>query len=88
MTRETLIRTICLALALLNQVLAIWGISPLPISDDTVELLVSTAATVILAVWSWWKNNSFTHAAIVADELMHEMKSGRAAACRGDGDVE
>lgn len=81
MTKETLIRTICLALALVNQVLAIFGISPIPIADDTIELLVSTAATVIFAVLSWWKNNSFTKEAMIADEMMHQLKDGR-------GDVE
>lgn len=72
---DTLIRTICLLLALVNQVLSIYGISPLPISDETVELMVSTAATVIFAVWSWWKNNSFTQEAIAGDELMRQLKA-------------
>lgn len=78
MTVQTLIRTICLALALINQVLAIRGNSPLPISDETVELFVSTAATVVLSIWSWWKNNSFTSEAIAADEFLRDLKKVKA----------
>lgn len=78
MTVQTLIRTICLALALINQVLAIRGNSPLPISDETVELFVSTAATVVLSIWSWWKNNSFTSEAIAADEFLRDLRKVKA----------
>ena len=78
MTVQTLIRTICLALALINQVLAIFGISPLPIADGDVEMLVSTAATVIFAVIAWWKNNSFTKNAVAADEFLHDLKKVKA----------
>ena len=81
-------RIICLLLALVNQVLVMFGKSPLPIEDEVIEMAVSTIWTIASAAWAWWKNNSFTHAAIVADELMHQMKSGRAEACRGDGDAE
>lgn len=74
MTTGTLIRTIVLALALLNQILAIFGISPLPISDEQVELLVTTIVTIIVAVITWWKNNSFTRKAIEADNYLKNLK--------------
>lgn len=67
----TIARTICLALALLNQILTTIGKSPLPIADETVNVLISTSATVIAAVLAWWKNNSFTKKAIEADEILH-----------------
>ena len=66
-SKGTLIRTIILALALVNQVLAMLDISPLNIADDDIS-------TIIAAVLAWWKNNSFTDAAIKADEFMHELK--------------
>ena len=74
LTPGTIARTICLALALLNQILIAAGKSPLPIQDDTVNVLVSTIATVVASGASWWKNNSFTPQAQEADELMHELK--------------
>lgn len=73
---STIIRTICLALALINQILSSTGRAVLPIADEQVEILVSTGATVIIAVWNWWKNNSFTKPAIAADAYMKSIKAG------------
>lgn len=73
-SKGTLIRTIILALALINQVLAMLGISPLNIADDDISTVISTAWTIIAAVVAWWKNNSFSDAAIRADEFMNRLK--------------
>lgn len=73
---DTIIRTVCLALALVNQVLVMKGHSLLPITDEQVNELITLVATIVTAVWAWWKNNSFTQAAIVADEFMHDIKNG------------
>ena len=69
-TKGTLIRTILLVLALINQILAVFGKSPIPIDDDTVTNLISTAWTVIASLIAWWKNNSFTDKAIKADKVL------------------
>ena len=69
-TKGTLIRTILLVLALINQILAVFGKSPIPIDDDTVTNLISTAWTVIASLIAWWKNNSFTNKAIKADKVL------------------
>ena len=69
-TKGTLIRTILLVFALINQVLAVFGKSPIPIDDDTVTNLISTAWTVIASLIAWWKNNSFTDKAIKADKML------------------
>ena len=73
-TKGTIIRTVILVLALVNQVLAMLGLSPLNIADDDISTVISTAWTIIAAVIAWWKNNSFSDAAIRADKLMHELK--------------
>ena len=73
-TSGTLARTIILALALINQVLSMCGIAVLPIEDAQVETIVTTLWTVIAAVVAWWKNNSFTQAALEGDKLMHTLK--------------
>ena len=69
-TKGTLIRTILLVLALINQILVVFGKSPIPIDDDTVTNLISTVWTVIASLISWWKNNSFTKKAIEADKVL------------------
>lgn len=73
----TIVRTICLVLALANQLLSATGHAVLPIEDEQVEVLVTTIATIGVAVWNWWKNNSFTKPAIAADNYMAKLKSGK-----------
>lgn len=72
----TIARTIILLLALINQCLNMAGVSPLPIEDEQVETIITTAWTVIAAIWAWWKNNSFTQAALAGDALKDEIKAG------------
>lgn len=73
-TSGTIARTIILALALVNQLLSVTGHAVLPIEDAQVETLVSTIWTVVAACVAWWKNNSFTAAAIEADAKRKGMK--------------
>lgn len=72
---DTIARTIVLALALINQMLVVFGKEALPIVEDDVYQIVSLIATTGTSIWAWWKNNSFTQAAITADEEMKTMKS-------------
>lgn len=71
---STIIRTLCLILALINQILSAIGKPLLPIEDSQIETIVTETALVITALWGWWKNNSFTKNAIVADEYLKELK--------------
>ncbi|QOX63657.1 phage holin [Anoxybacterium hadale] len=73
-SKGTVIRTMCLGIALINQMLTITGHSPLPIDDETVNLVVTTTATIVTSLAAWWKNNSFTSAAIQADEMLQQIK--------------
>ena len=71
----TIARTACLALALTNQILSAAGKPVLPIQDDQLESLVTTGLTVAASLAAWWKNNSFTPAAIKADQSMKAFQS-------------
>ena len=66
----TIARTACLALALTNQILSATGHPVLPIEDSQLETLVTTSFTVAASLAAWWKNNSFTPAALIGDEHM------------------
>ena len=74
----TVARTVILALALLNQVLTVAGHSPIPIEDETINTMVSTGWTVIASLFAWWKNNSFTQAALAGDAVKDKIKKGLA----------
>lgn len=68
----SIIRTVILAVALINQLLVSAGYSPLPFENEQIELGLSTAFTVVAAVVAWWKNNNLTRKARQADKLARE----------------
>ncbi len=70
----TVARTLCLVIALVNQVLAVLGRDALPFAEDEVYQLTSLVFTIGTAAAAWWRNNSFTKAAIKADNYMEEVK--------------
>ena len=74
-TAGTIARTACLLLALANQVLSALGKPVLPIESATVEQLVTAGITTVTALMAWWKNNSFTPAALEADKTFDRLKA-------------
>lgn len=72
---DTIARTIILALALINQALAIAGKDTISFANSDIYQLVSLIWTIGASVAAWWKNNSFTAAARKADELKDELKA-------------
>ena len=73
-SKETLVRTFVLVIALINSVLTMLGKNPLPFSENEIYQAISAICTVAASLWTWWKNNSFTDAAIKADEYMDALK--------------
>ena len=71
----TIARTAVLALALINQILSALGKPVLPIESQTVEQLVTAGITTVAALVAWWKNNSFTPAALQADQTYDKLKA-------------
>ena len=74
-TAGTIARTACLLLALANQVLSALGKPVLPIESETVQQLVTAGITTVTALVAWWKNNSFTPAALEADKTFDRLKA-------------
>ena len=70
----TIIRLIVMVVSMVNMLLTVNGKNPLPWSEDEMYVGLSQLAAVLAAVWSWWKNNSFTEEAIEADEYMEELR--------------
>ena len=75
MSKGTIVRTAVLIFALVNQILSIANVNPLPFTNEEFEEGFSMLLTVIAALWSWWKNNSFTKNAIEADNYLQELKN-------------
>lgn len=72
---DTIARTIILALALINQILSVSGHPVIPIADETIEMTVSYIVTVVVTIWTYWKNNSWTQAALAGDQAKDEVKA-------------
>ena len=68
----TIGRTVCLALALINQFLILFGKGTIPFAEDDIYQFVSMLFTAVTTVVAWWKNNSFTKEAIEADMMLKE----------------
>ena len=76
---DTIARTVVLMITLLNLVLGLLGKTALKIDESVIYEACSVGAVIIAAVMSWWKNNSFTQAALKADEVMKSEKALKAA---------
>ena len=71
----TVARTAVLGLALANQILSACGKPLLPIDSEQLEQWVTAGITTAAALWAWWENNSFTQAALAADEVYEKQKN-------------
>ncbi len=73
-TKGTIIRTIMLALVIINMILKKLGFDVLNIEEDTVTGFVSALLEIAIIVVSFWKNNSFSENARKADEYLGELR--------------
>ncbi|MGN0078674.1 MAG: phage holin [Coriobacteriales bacterium] len=71
-SRGTIARTVVLFVALINQIIVIFGGDALPFDDMQVYEAVSTLLTAGAAIVAWWKNNSYSQQAILNDLAMHK----------------
>lgn len=72
--KQAILRLIVLVVLLINQTLITLGWSPLPFSEEQIYEGVSSAALVVTAVYTWWKNNSVTKEANEADKYLKQLK--------------
>ena len=68
----SIVRTIVFILAWVNQFLATKNISPIPVDEVTFSSIITGA----VSLWTWWKNNNFSHAAQKGQQKLHEVKAG------------
>ena len=56
----TVARFVLLALALVNQTLAMTGHSLIPVDEEGVQQFISLAFMGVTSLWAYWKNNDVT----------------------------
>lgn len=61
-------------IGIFNMWLVSKGYNPIPFSEEEVGQAIVAVATVITAVWAWWKNNNITKQAQIAQDHLDRMK--------------
>lgn len=72
--QQAIIRLVVLVILLVNQTLILFGWNPLPYNEEKIYEVVSSVATVAVALWAWWKNNNVTEQARKAQEYLDNLK--------------
>ena len=72
--KEAIIRLVVLLVLLLNNALLLIGKNPLPWSEEEIYLGVSTVATFLVTLWTYWKNNNITKEAQVSQAYLKDLK--------------
>lgn len=80
-TKGTIIRTIMLAIVLINYVLQRLGIDVIRISENQITDAIETLISIAVIVVAWWENNNFSDKAKKADAFLKLLQSG-------DGQIE
>lgn len=75
MKKATIVRTVLFALVLLNFGLKQFGHEVIPVDESAVAEFVEYAISAAILILSWWKNNSFTQNAQVADRYLESLKN-------------
>ena len=69
-------RFVALSVTLINSVLTVFNINPIPFSQNEIYGIVSVILTCGIAIYTAWKNNSVTKEAKMADKVMIALKNG------------
>lgn len=71
-----IVRVALLILALINIVLAMFGVSPIELDSETITNVINGGAVIVMALWNTWKNCSVTTPHLKADEVANAIKEG------------
>jgi SPP1 family holin len=77
-SKGTIIRTIALAVVLFNLLLKALGKPLIDFDEGSAMNWLEYIIEVAVIIVTFWKNNSFSPAAIEADEFLKDLRSGEA----------
>ena len=73
-SKSTIVRTILVTIVIINFILEKFGLDLIPTDESKIAMFVEVAVEIGTIIAAWWKNNSFSEAAIRADEFMKELR--------------
>lgn len=74
-SKSTIIRTILVAIVIINFILEKLGVDLIPADESVITMFVETFIEIAVIVVGFWKNNSYSQAAIRADEILKELRN-------------
>ena len=74
-SKGTIVRTVMLAIVVINLVLKQLGHDLINVSESEILSVVEMLIELAVIVVSFWKNNSYTQNAIKADEFLKNLKT-------------
>lgn len=74
-SKSTIIRTIFLAVVIINFILEKAGVDLIPVDESAIAMFVETFIEIAVIAVGFWKNNSFSEKAIKADEFLKELRA-------------
>ncbi len=74
---STIARVAALAVALINQCLALFGKGAIPFSENMAYQVVTLLATVVIAAINAWYNNDFTRVARLCGGVFDALSDGK-----------
>lgn len=75
-SKSTIIRTILVSIVIINFILEKVGVDLIPADESVVTMFVETFIEIAILFVGFWKNNSYSQAAIRADEFLKELRAG------------
>lgn len=72
----TITRAVLTLLAFINIVLEMFGYSVIPVNSEAVTTFISLLFLGVTTLASYWKNNSFTKNAKIADKILKGINTG------------
>lgn len=73
-SKGTIVRGVIMVLVVVNYILSALGINPIIVDENILGNTITIVLTVGTFLVSYWKNNSFTKAALEADKKLKELK--------------
>ena len=79
-SKWTIVRTVMMAIVVLNLILKALGLSVINVEENTVLSVIEALIEIGCIISAWWYNNSFTEKARRADAFFKSLKEEEANA--------
>lgn len=75
-SKGTIVRTIMLIIVIVNLILKACGKPLINVEEHTLFYWLEVILEIAVIITTFWKNNSFSQAAIKADDFLKKLKNG------------